>query len=67
MNPVQFLPIFMERFHPTRQNHSLSLYQVGQTACAWFHLLLDSGLVILPAHYDHQLRAVSAQQAQQVS
>lgn len=64
---MQFLPTFLERFHPDPAKPIVVAVSGGADSLCLAHLLLNSGLKVLPAHYDHQLRPVSAKQAQQVS
>ena len=67
MDPTQFLTTFLERFHPDPAKPIVVAVSGGADSLCLAHLLLNSGLRLVPAHYDHQLRTVSAKQAQQVS
>ena len=67
MDPAKFLTTFLELFHPDPTKPIIVGVSGGADSMCLVHLLLDSGLKLLAAHYDHQLRPVSAEQAEQVS
>lgn len=66
MNTAQFLTNFQERFHVDTATPLVVAVSGGADSLCLAHLFLDSEQKVIPAHYDHQLRLVSAEQAQQV-
>ncbi len=54
------------RFTPDRDMPIVIGVSGGADSLCLAHLLLNSGIKLIPAHYDHQLRSVSASQAEQV-
>jgi tRNA(Ile)-lysidine synthase len=66
MDLAQFLPNFLQRYHPDTAKPIVIAVSGGADSLCLSHLLLNSGLMLIPAHYDHQLRPLSAEQALQV-
>lgn len=66
MDSAQFLADFLERFNPDPERPIVIGVSGGADSLSLAHLLLNSGLILVPAHYDHQLRPNSTRQAEQV-
>jgi len=67
MDPAQFLENFKEHFHPDTAKPIVVAVSGGADSLCLANLLLNSGFKLIPAHFNHQLRSVSAEQAQQAS
>jgi len=67
MEPAQFLTDFNQSFKPVKDVPIVIGVSGGADSLSLVHLLLNSGLVLIPAHFDHQLRTVSAAQAAEVA
>lgn len=66
MDKTQFLAAFFESLHPVLLKPVVIGVSGGADSLCLVHLLLNAGLALVPAHYDHQLRTVSGVQAKQV-
>ena len=66
MDGAQFLAIFFETFKPDLEKPIVIGVSGGADSLCLAHLLLQSGLRLIAAHFDHQLRPVSAEQAKEV-
>ncbi|NLE83666.1 MAG: tRNA lysidine(34) synthetase TilS [Chloroflexi bacterium] len=67
MEPAQFLTDFHQYFKPVKDVSIVIGVSGGADSLSLAHLLLNSGLALIPAHFDHQLRIVSAAQAAEVA
>lgn len=59
-----FLAGFFEHFQPDFTKPVVVAVSGGADSLSLLHLLLESGLGLIPAHFDHQLRSISGEQAQ---
>ena len=66
MDGAQFLADFFETFKPDLKKPIVIGVSGGADSLCLVHLLLQSDLELVAAHFDHQLRPVSAQQAKEV-
>ena len=66
MQAADFIKDFLERFEPEPGKPLVVAVSGGADSLCLLDLLKDSGLSLIPAHFDHQLREVSSQQAAQL-
>ncbi len=66
MQAAVFIKDFIEGFKPDPGKPIVLAVSGGADSLCLLHLLKESGLNIIPAHFDHQLREVSSQQAAQL-
>lgn len=66
MDSAQFLTSFFARFEPDPRKPVVIGVSGGADSLCLTHLLLQSGLQLIAAHYDHQLRPGSGDEAMEV-
>ncbi|MBP7213461.1 MAG: tRNA lysidine(34) synthetase TilS [Anaerolineaceae bacterium] len=66
MKAAVFIKDFIEGFEPEPDKPIVVAVSGGADSLCLLHLLKESGLNIIPAHFDHQLREISSQQAAQL-
>lgn len=66
MQTETFKSSFILDFQPDLSRPIIVAVSGGADSLCLLHLLLDSGIKLIPAHLDHQIRKVSADQAAQV-
>ena len=66
MDSAQFLTTFFDHFDPEPRMPLVIGVSGGADSLCLTHLLLESGLELIAAHYDHQLRPGSGNEAIQV-
>ena len=67
MDRQAFLDQFVQAFSPNLQMPVVVGVSGGSDSLGLLHLLIKSGLRLIPAHLDHQLREVSGKQANQLN
>ncbi len=66
MQAADFIKDFLECFHPEQSKPIVVAVSGGADSLCLLHMLKYSGLRLIPAHFDHQLREVSSDQAAQL-
>lgn len=66
MQQESFRDEFLSTFQPDLSRPIVIAVSGGADSLCLLHLLLDSGLKLIPAHIDHQIRKVSSEQAAQL-
>jgi tRNA(Ile)-lysidine synthase len=66
MDSALFLEDFFQRFQPLPDKPIVVAVSGGADSLCLLDMLKGSGLRLIPAHFDHQLREVSANQAEQL-
>ncbi|HHX09680.1 MAG TPA: hypothetical protein GX730_09685, partial [Chloroflexi bacterium] len=66
MQQESFRDEFLSTFQPDLSRPIVIAVSGGADSLCLLHLLLDSGLKLIPAHLDHQIRKVSSEQAAQL-
>ena len=66
MQAAVFIKDFIEGFKPEPDKPIVVAVSGGADSLCLLDMLKDSGLRLIPAHFDHQLREVSSQQAAQL-
>ena len=66
MQAAVFIKDFLKRFEPDPGKPIVLAVSGGADSLCLLDMLKDSGLRLIPAHFDHQLREVSSQQAAQL-
>ncbi len=66
MQAAVFIKDFIEEFKPEADKPIVLAVSGGADSLCLLHLLKESGLNIIPAHFDHQLREVSSEQARRL-